>query len=1249
MARKTSKRSAPKKSKSRQVPCVDLTSFGFSAKKRPAPADVAAGRGTCAGGADARDPVTPAKKSSSSDVEVVSVTKRASTPFGRKNATTNGCGRTPRAALVDLTRGGANGTPARKKRASAPAPKGAREARETPIAIFEDAPAKAEDAARPPPRAVVAERSPRKKAKRTSLGRSIQSYFSEAARPGESPGSGHPEGPRAVPTWLAVGRLVRVARRMWAGMNSPGGLGRVERLYWSPKAADGRGAMVVDVKYLPNEPKTRDRGIALAHVTEHAAFELERTRGGGGRTLPAEGTEHLGLMRVADPHEISCRTAVAQARALLLNPDDDTVLHADASCPSAWRVRPGHILGRPSSTNPRDFLDLGFGRAAAGISREHVRILAARAPAAGAPATLSIQCHEKATNGVEVHRTRRGKRGGRYLTQGERLTLRVGDALVFYSEPRHSFCVVGLAYAPDPADQRRADEAPGAGGEGEGAAHAPEISLSPETEADAASEREDAEETDRTGEREDENDADVEGAGPKTASATEPRSPMAARSRRLVSDVDSSPVSAAGETPLQPSEKREADVTMEFVEEPLTDSCNGGSEEDFESKECGLKSPNAEKSKDQSQQEKIDIFIEKGDAVKVMGSKQEKERKKVIDEVPSDEAKVEKRAKHVRGKAEQTLLVADIDRRTRCSSKKASSIKEQVDTSHGLLVGRAEFRNIYGSLLDGDLVHCLADAIAHALDVDQNSVRHGIGEDHSFDRAIAYVSESHPDKVLVEATTSVMVKGCIELGLLSRHSGRFILSMSYLHKNETFSHYAFFDAGFEWTRETLERGWIHGRGVLKDNQADVLPSLAEASASITEEAARAFFQKPYVTKMHILTVYELVPRARNSAIPKGVLKVEEPAARSQKEESSTLLCPSCPSSSVITHHHGPAVAHSGLQEKKTAKDFPPGLGSVLWCALNSPEAAQSGVNFLQDLLCAHDAVPPFTMVQKMMEMMKYGPKADGGTAGRGVHFKDPHHTELTTEYLRDLLTASSRLVREDSTALFGPSSWDDIEVLLSQSIAETENMISGVRLSQGLHLAAHGAKLLHLMLTTELQGHDLYSASCVEFDSELFKAMPTVRLISGYGVRRGLKAAVQHMTRCLVMHSRWIMDQGDLDLSRGSNEEISNECCALEAKSCLDSLGSTTCLIAWLFCVEERTKMTELEVVFVIKDAFLGELELSLEDVPEMSERNKDKFVKRLMMYFVLSLGEDFCTQMVVTLGDMLGIADELVLVRPVA
>ena len=106
------------------------------------------------------------------------------------------------------------------------------------------------------------------------------------------------------------------------------------------------------------------------------------------------------------------------------------------------------------------------------------------------------------------------------------------------------------------------------------------------------------------------------------------------------------------------------------------------------------------------------------------------------------------------------------------------------------------------------------------------------------------------------------------------------------------------------------------------------------------------------------------------------------------------------------------------------------------------------------------------------------------------------------------MEASVRLARADSSALFGPSSREDIEVLLGQSIAQTNNVVLVQRLAEALHLSAKGAKLLFLMLKMELQGVNLFDAAFVRFSSDILASMPTICCIKVYGVREALKCAV---------------------------------------------------------------------------------------------------------------------------------------------
>ncbi|KAL3822776.1 hypothetical protein ACHAXA_009650 [Cyclostephanos tholiformis] len=81
-------------------------------------------------------------------------------------------------------------------------------------------------------------------------------------------------------TWLQVGRMVFVLPRTWSGINCPGGLGHIEKVHAATTATPGQTVVStvvthVDVKYLENEPKTRDRVVPIEYVTDHHHHHLE--------------------------------------------------------------------------------------------------------------------------------------------------------------------------------------------------------------------------------------------------------------------------------------------------------------------------------------------------------------------------------------------------------------------------------------------------------------------------------------------------------------------------------------------------------------------------------------------------------------------------------------------------------------------------------------------------------------------------------------------------------------------------------------------------------------------------------------------------------------------------------------------------------------------------------------------------------------------------------------------------------------
>eukprot|EP00804_Cyclotella_cryptica_P008951 CCRYP_012061-RB/>CCRYP_012061-RB protein AED:0.21 eAED:0.21 QI:1253/1/1/1/1/1/4/1202/882 len=268
-----------------------------------------------------------------------------------------------------------------------------------------------------------------------------------------------------------------------------------------------------------------------------------------------------------------------------------------------------------------------------------------------------------------------------------------------------------------------------------------------------------------------------------------------------------------------------------------------------------------------------------------------------------------------------------------------------------------------------------------------------------------------------------------------------------------------------------------------------------------------------------------------------------------------------------------------IGKKKVALPLPPGIPNMLWHALNCPEA-KTGANMLHEFLCIHDRVPGQDMIRRFWQLIIKGPKADG----HNVYFKEPFVTELTSQYVYGLIHHSKRLIRSDGTTLFGPSEWSDIESLLSQSIDQTENMVAGKRLADGLHLAARGSKVLYMMLQYELHDVNTMSVLSNSFDTISLQAKPTVKLFRHHsrGIREALKLVVRHTTKCLVRHSRFILDIEDFHPeSQSCKENFYDHSCRIESRECFSNLANVVCYSAFLFCVAEKVPIQDQSVLLL--------------------------------------------------------------------
>lgn len=258
-------------------------------------------------------------------------------------------------------------------------------------------------------------------------------------------------------------------------------------------------------------------------------------------------------------------------------------------------------------------------------------------------------------------------------------------------------------------------------------------------------------------------------------------------------------------------------------------------------------------------------------------------------------------------------------------------------------------------------------------------------------------------------------------------------------------------------------------------------------------------------------------------------------------------------------------------------------------------------------------------------------------AGRAVYFKDCYRIELSADYVVGILEASSRLVRADGTALFGPSSWEDIKTLLEQSTAQTENVISGERLAEALHLASRGARLLSLMFQTELRCVNL-SWTKQSFDSDALTSMPTVRLVLSRGARDALKLAVRQTTKMLMRHSH-LLFAGGRGIGDCRARENNGKMSTTEAGRCFSDLCSTVSYVSFLLCIQESLEMDDPSLSYLINSEFSSEVLRSTEDLPSMKATERTKFMRRIKMHFCSALHrEEFSRSLATQLATIIGL-----------
>lgn len=340
----------------------------------------------------------------------------------------------------------------------------------------------------------------------------------------------------------------------------------------------------------------------------------------------------------------------------------------------------------------------------------------------------------------------------------------------------------------------------------------------------------------------------------------------------------------------------------------------------------------------------------------------------------------------------------------------------------------------------------------------------------------------------------------------------------------------------------------------------------------------------------------------------------------------------------------------GANDKPRAKEMHSSMANALWSALNSAEPSSSAI-LLRHSVAFHHTLPNSALSQKMFNLMMTGPQNEG------ISFRDPNRMELAYDYMRLCLTSSHRLDVGPNIASFSPSCWEDVQHILAQPLQETEQMgtfhsikesvsTSAMRrLGEALHTAASGLSCIDELLKDELT--DGKEAGTTSNPRRLYMVNPTVRAALDANVREALKVAVRHAAQCWVRHGHFVIGDGDDLLPAESADE---DWCAMEAKRCLDSLGSIISHLAWLYCAEEGIELSDNDCSFIICDALRNELESLHQDSADFGHIGKKKpsvaswkkYSKRAKMWFILSLDNSFASPLQQNLAKMLSLSKDL-------
>jgi hypothetical protein len=282
--------------------------------------------------------------------------------------------------------------------------------------------------------------------------------------------------------------------------------------------------------------------------------------------------------------------------------------------------------------------------------------------------------------------------------------------------------------------------------------------------------------------------------------------------------------------------------------------------------------------------------------------------------------------------------------------------------------------------------------------------------------------------------------------------------------------------------------------------------------------------------------------------------------------------------------------------------------------------------------------PNKSLSDRLFQFVMHGPMLDDTT------YNDPQKTHLVFDYI-DHLVAKKDLI--EMLHPIAPQDFSQFEMLMKSPLTSVEKILPSTKSASKILRSSitfyHARKAIVFAesnISNEL--NDLITDSC-NFDPKMLRTLPFVSTLLKEESRKLLQIMTEIIIKVWLRHGHWIV--GFVGEGKRHCTTLDESRCSMEVYETMKALGRILCHVAWLFCATESIPFPDYQCCYVIRDIVLREMECFEYNEfcdGKATKAKKNQFSRDVKLRFILSLESTFATNLLVRMGELLGLDEEV-------